>query len=685
MFQNIDGVFTQHTLLKHFGSFLRDYSDINGTILVSNDSPECYALYLYDTIGDQKYSYLNDINNRINSCRFSYDEKFIISSNEGGLLILWRSIDLEELARIYFLDSVNWIIITPSGLFDASSGAISKLYFSAGLEIIDFNQLKNRYWQPGLLQILLGYSTESLLEAPAFDYVRLYPEKELIIDNEQLTIKLKNRGGGIGKVSVYVDDIELIEDARSSVSDSSRDQLSITINLADYSDKLYFNRENVIKVIAWNAEGYLSSRPDTIHFIPRIRDTKGTVIDFSPETDYTRPAFYAVVVGTSDYSGTAIDLQFASKDATDMAHALEMGAHRLFGEDSTHITLMTTDDPNHFPHKKDIRSAFENLRKVKPKDVVVFYFSGHGVNYGGQNGDFYYLTMDARITDASNLNDPYFTNFTISSRELTDWINGIPARKKVLILDACASGQASEDILLAMNTKKDVPASQIRALDRMSDRTGFYILAGSAANQASYETSLYGQGVLTYSLLRGIKGECLRIDGGEEYIDIKRLFEYAEDQVPRLAESIGGIQRPFARGIEDKGSFDIGRMELQDKEKIIISEPKPVFMACTFQDEDQLYDVLGLSDLVNAQLREITAKGKAAEFCFTEGKGYPNAYQLSGSYSIQGNQVEVNYIVRKGTERIGDKFSIQGDKNYLKELVNNLLIDVKLKIKGKNE
>jgi len=618
-------------------------------------------------------------NNFITSVSF-YKKSYIVTSSYDCSVKFWDIQSGKEIATLISVDSTDWIITTPSGLFDASEGAMKLMHYVVGMEVIEFNQLKDRYWQPGLLPILLGYSKEPLREVPAFDYVRLYPEKELTMNNEQLTIELKNRGGGIGRVSIYVDDIELIEDARASFSDISREELSIKVDLNYYTDKLFYNRVNVIKVIAWNAEGYLSSRPDTVHYIPRLKDAKGNILEFSSETENTRPAFYSVVVGTSDYSGTAIDLNFASKDATDMAQALELGSHRLFGADSTQITLLTTDDPDHLPHKKDIRSAFENLRKVKPKDVVVFYFSGHGVNYGGQDGDFYYLTMDARVTDASNLNDPYFSNFTISSRELTDWINAIPARKKVLILDACASGQATEDILLAMNTKKDVPASQIRALDRMSDRTGFYILAGSAANQASYETSLYGQGVLTYSLLRGIKGECLRVDGGEEYIDIKRLFEYAEDQVPRLAENIGGIQKPFARGIEDKGSFDIGRMENEDKTKIVISEPKPVFMACTFQDEDQLYDVLGLSDLVNAQLREITAKGKVAEFCFTEGKGYPNAYQLSGSYSIQGNQVKVNYIIRKGTERIGDKFSIQGDKNYLKELVNRLLMDVKISI-----
>ena len=63
------------------------------------------------------------------------------------------------------------------------------MHFVAGMDIIEFDQLKDRYWQPGLRPILLGYSNESLRQVPAFDYVRLYPEitrpSKLTIDNLQ--------------------------------------------------------------------------------------------------------------------------------------------------------------------------------------------------------------------------------------------------------------------------------------------------------------------------------------------------------------------------------------------------------------------------------------------------------------------------------------------------------------------
>ena len=64
---------------------------------------------------------------------------------------------------------------------------------------------------------------------------------------------------------------------------------------------------------------------------------------------------------------------------------------------------------------------------------------------------------------------------------------------------------------------------------------------GSAADAVSYEASRYGQGLLTYSLLQGMKGAALKED---QYVDVSKLFEYAADEVPRLAQNVGGIQRP---------------------------------------------------------------------------------------------------------------------------------------------
>ncbi len=91
---------------------------------------------------------------------------------------------------------------------------------------------------------------------------------------------------------------------------------------------------------------------------------------------------------------------------------------------------------------------------AKPYDAIVLYFAGHGTNYGGQDGDFYYLTASA---SNGNLKDPAIrNNVSISSNELTEWIKDIPALKQVLIFDACHSGQFAEDLM----AKRDIEVLQ---------------------------------------------------------------------------------------------------------------------------------------------------------------------------------------------------------------------------------
>ncbi len=63
----------------------------------------------------------------------------IVSIKTGETIISWA-----------FLDSSNWVIIHPSGLFDASPGAMERLNFVQDLKITDLDRLKQKYYEPGL-------------------------------------------------------------------------------------------------------------------------------------------------------------------------------------------------------------------------------------------------------------------------------------------------------------------------------------------------------------------------------------------------------------------------------------------------------------------------------------------------------------------------------------------------------
>jgi hypothetical protein len=178
-----------------------------------------------------------------------------------------------------------------------------------------------------------------------------------------------------------------------------------------------------------------------------------------------------------------------------------------------------------------------------------------------------------------------------------------------------------------------------------------------------------------YSLLRTMKGDKLQIGGSEEYVDVKMLFEYAEDKVPEFAKDIGGIQKPFYRGAEDRGRIDIGRMDNEDKGKIVLAEPKPMFVAAIFQDKNQLEDVLDLSAKINAYIRGISAKGKESVLSFTEGS-CPGAIKVSDLYETIGEKIQVSYKIKRGNELVGSNLELIGSLNDLDGLIVKMLSEI---------
>jgi hypothetical protein len=262
-------------------------------------------------------------------------------------------------------------------------------------------------------------------------------------------------------------------------------------------------------------------------------------------------------------------------------------------------------------------------------------------------------------------------------------IINIPANKQVLILDTCASGRLIEKL----TASRSVDSSSIRAWDRMKDRTGLWVLAGSAADAVSYESSRFGQGVLTYSLLKGIRVDferALRKDQGAstpEFIDVSMLFQYAADTVPFLAQGIGGIQKPLIASKRDASSFDIGQVRANRRGDIPYTSEKPVYLRSDFQLAGRPRDTLALTSKIDATLRNTSARGLDAPLVFWDLAEQPGAYRLAGRYGVRGSRVSVQVFlstfVQTG-DRIEEKdfdqpFRIEGNKRDLDRLVAEIL------------
>jgi hypothetical protein len=185
---------------------------------------------------------------------------------------------------------------------------------------------------------------------------------------------------------------------------------------------------------------------------------------------------------------------------------------------------------------------------------------------------------------------------------------------------------------------------------------------GSAADRLSYEATQFGSGLLTQALMQGLQGPALR-DG--EYVDVSRLFQYAADEVPVLARSLGGVQQPIVAAPGGL-SFDIGRLTPEDRAAITLPLARPMLLRPVFLDPAQGFDHLDLMTLVRAQLSAAsapTARGSASlpYAIYLDADELTGAIRLSGTYSVDAQAVVVNVnLIRDGRRVFG--FDVSGDR-----------------------
>jgi WD40 repeat protein len=550
------------------------------------------------------------------SVSFTPNGRNVLTASYDGTAKLWDATNGHELCTLLSFTDKSWAVVDAEGRYDASNGGdIAGLHWVLGDTPVALSQLKQRYYDPGLLAKYLGFNKEPLLEVAKLAAPKLFPS--VTIDppspgSTTLQIHLLNQGGGIGKVRVLVNGKELAADARGPRSDPDAPSASLTVGLA--GGAIAHGQVNKIEVIAWNAEGYLSSRGVSLEW------------NAPGDTDAGKPDLYAVVSGVSEYADPKLRLNFSSQDAESFAHALQLGANRLFGEAHVHLTLLASSGKQGelTPTKENLQQAFAAAQKATPGDVFVVYFAGHGVALS----DLYaYPTAEARTLD---LSDPAVRSQTaVTSDELVDWIKKIPATHQVMILDTCAAGAAATKLV----EKRDVPGDQIRALDQLKDRTGFYVLMGSAADAVSYEASKYGQGLLTYALLQGMKGAALKNDVD---VDVSKLFQFAVDDVPGLASGIGGLQRPQIIAPTVGASFDVGQLQPEDQKQIPLAVEKPIFLRPQLVNAEGPDD-LNLAAAVRRELRNqtwVSARGGqlAPDAIFVDEDEMPGAIRISGTY-----------------------------------------------------
>ncbi|MEZ4320282.1 MAG: caspase family protein [Myxococcota bacterium] len=237
---------------------------------------------------------------------------------------------------------------------------------------------------------------------------------------------------------------------------------------------------------------------------------------------------YAVVVGTNEGLPADVPLLYAERDAERMADVL-VGLGDIRSEDVLDLRSVDADRVRNALH--DLAGRVER-RKGESEALLFFYYSGHGDEDG--------LRLSGTVLPFS---------------ELTQLLHDIPVDVRVLVVDACQSGELTR-------LKGAVPAEpfEIRAEDRL-DTEGMAIITSSAIGEDSQESDRLQGGIFTHHFVAGLMGAADA--SGDHRITLTEAYRYGYAETVRATSRARFVQRP-SFGFQLSGRSDLVLTRVED-------------------------------------------------------------------------------------------------------------------------
>jgi formylglycine-generating enzyme required for sulfatase activity len=232
----------------------------------------------------------------------------------------------------------------------------------------------------------------------------------------------------------------------------------------------------------------------------------------------------ALLVGVSEYQKSFNPLPSAVKDVEQLAGVLQ---DENMGDFDEVIPLI---NPDRTQFEEAIYFLFVNRQ---PDDLVLFYFSGHGMN--DRNHNLYFTVPQTRIDKNKIINPVTAVPAYFLQQQLTNSLS----EREVIILDCCYSGAIGKDL-----TAKDDGVIDIQ---RSLGGKGRAILTSSSGLQSSFQRDSSEISIYTQYLVEGIATGVADADGDGQ-ISADELHHYAFQKVQEAAPAMTPQFYPVQQG-----------------------------------------------------------------------------------------------------------------------------------------
>ncbi len=372
----------------------------------------------------------------VSGIRFSADSKKILINCRDNTVSLY---DLElgvTVFTFFALDSTDYLVLLPAGYYLGTQGAAKLLhYVTSDLKIISFAQLDVNYNRPHLVLQAIGGTDSTVLNTFRNAYYKRI--KKLGID----TLALND--------SISVPEADFAN-RKSIAAEQKNELLSLHVNATARNSPL--NRFNVWinEVPLYGQRGLpVRSSPagrfDTTVLVRlsqgenRIETTVTAVngsesfriplqLNYHPPAPVKENTLF-VGIGIDRFADARHNLRYCSKDIHDLAIALK----DKYGSSITIDTLF-----NESVTVENVKALKRRLQQTGVNDKIIVSYSGHGLLNAAYD---YFLS-----TYAVNFKKPEENGLRYD--ELENLLDSIPARRKLMLIDACHSGELDKDALL---------------------------------------------------------------------------------------------------------------------------------------------------------------------------------------------------------------------------------------------
>lgn len=533
-------------------------NDVNTTgILMSPDGKllligaHSGKLLIYDLYTKEKIKEIAAHTAGFDLQTFDNDKKLLTCSNDGTIKV-WDFKTFEPIYEMVPFDDSDYVIYTPSGYYTASPQATRNLhYVTSDLNVVGFDQLDVKYNRPDKVFAQIGGTDQKMIDLYAKAYQKrikklgvdttsfkegfALPEAEIMgrasIALEQtsryLTLKIsgKDPNRQLHHFNIWINEIPLFGMKGVSIT-GNRKQIDTTITIPLSQGK------NSIETSVSNIAGIESYR-------------KPLIVNYLPK-EPTKEQVWYVGIGIGDFKDKSQNLKWSTTDIINLNRELKI----KYKTDYHSIQLLdkSVTKENVLALKKFLQDS------TKIDDKVILSFSGHGLM--SKNFDYFLSSY------ATDFNRPEKEG--ISYELLESLLDSIPARKKLLLLDACYSGEVDKEEMKnygeakeklgqkgvsVINYNKNKKGTQNpfqlmqQMFDNVSRNTGAIIVSASAGNQFALEKNDLKSGIFTYSILEMLKN-CSTI----------KISAFKKKIVKRVAEISEGLQVPTIRG--DHKAYD---------------------------------------------------------------------------------------------------------------------------------